>query len=393
MQQLPALATLAKSFSICTRWHCSVPGATWPNRLFAHSGTSDNTVDIEPGLYENGTIFDRLNEVSEGWHIYHDPSSLPQVAVFSRLTDPDNVKNWYALSDFARHVENEKLPAYSFIEPRHDGPVSNSQHPGNNDYRRLPDKDGLTDFQRGERLIAWIYETLRNKPQVFNKTIFIITYDEHGGFYDHVPPPTNAVAPTPIDMPQRKSDWPLFVGWFIEQPTSHFKFTVLGPRVPAVVVSPLIKPQVDRTIYDHSAIPATVRKLFAPTTKPLSEREAKSPTLEHLWNERTVRGDLPDLSTIAQGIPGAGPPQVSLLEVTIQRRDDEFARQLSDLAARVAPKVTRKSRVSFRQGGRPEGESPSGGAASLGVGSDLDASSPESIAAALLARAREARGE
>ena len=142
-EKLRALAALASSFAVCTRWHCSVPGATWPNRLFAHAGTSDNTVDIEAGLYDNDSIFDRLNEAGQSWHIYRDRDSLAQVAAFSRLTDTTNIRNWYTLDDFETHVRNGWLPAYSFIEPCHDGIRSNSQHPGNNDFDRPPDAEGL----------------------------------------------------------------------------------------------------------------------------------------------------------------------------------------------------------------------------------------------------------
>lgn len=373
MEQLPALAALAQSFAICTRWHCSVPGATWPNRLFAHAGTSDDTVDIEVGLYDNDTIFDRLNEASQRWHIYQHPEGLAQVSVFSKLTDDDNLKNWYPISELSEHVEGGQLPAYSFIEPCHEGPTSNSQHPGNNDFDAPADSLHFSDFERGERLIVSVYETLRKKREVFDRTVLIITYDEHGGFYDHASPPTNAVAPVPINVPKRTSTWPQILGWFVEQPSSRFKFNVLGPRVPAVVISPLIQHQVDSTLYDHSAIPATVRKLFAPNTAKLSEREDRSNKLEHLWSAGVVRDDVPDLSTIY-------PPRAALLEravekAPVRRRDDEFAQQMREVERKLRPKLVRKSPLLLERSGVP----------------GANGGSPESVSQALMERAKEAR--
>ena len=195
---------------------------------------------------------------------------------------------------------------------------------------------GLTDFERGERLVVRIYEALRNRRDLFDKTVLIITYDEHGGFYDHVSPPSKAVAPTPMRQPRRRSVWPMIVGWFVEQPTSRFKFNVLGPRVPTVVVSPLVARSVDATVYDHSAIAATVRRVFAPNTRELSRREAKSATLEHLWGSGVVRDDLPDCSAIYPPRVAAA-PTVSAPEP--QQRDDEFADQMRSLAGFLGPKL------------------------------------------------------
>lgn len=335
MEQLPALATLAKSFALCTRWHCSVPGATWPNRNFAHAGTSDGTVDIEIGFYTNPTIFHRLSEAGKSWRIYRDPGSLAQVMAFEWLTDDERIGNWRSLDDFADDVANDRLPAYAFIEPCHDGPLSNSQHPGNNDDNSKPTGPGLWDFQRGENLLIDIYEALRARPDVFDKAVLLVTYDEHGGMYDHVPPPTDAVAPEPFGRP-RQSWMPRLIGWFVEQPKSRFRFNALGPRVPTVVVSPRVAQKWDDTCYEHSAIPRTVRKLFAPNTASLSAREAASPTFDHLASLDTPRTDMPDLTSFlrpeAVTKARAAPPPPP--------RQDEFTRQMAQLRTAVYDKLT-----------------------------------------------------
>jgi len=334
MEQLPALATLADTFALCTRWHCSVPGATWPNRNFAHAGTSDGTVDIEVGFYTNPTIFHRLTEAGRSWRIYRDPGSLAQVMAFEWLSDDERIGNWRSLDDFEDDVANDRLPEYSFIEPCHDGPLSNSQHPGNNDDNSRPEDQGLWDFQRGENLLIGIYEALRAKPEVFDKAVLLVTYDEHGGLYDHVPPPTNAVAPEPFGR-AHQSWMPRLVGWFVEQPTSRFRFNVLGPRVPTVVVSPRVPRQWDNTCYDHTAIPRTVRKLFAAGTGSLSAREEASPTFEHLVSLDIARSDMPDLTpflrpeAVTRAV--AAPPSPP--------RQDEFSRQMAQLRTAVHDKL------------------------------------------------------
>ena len=142
---VPALAALAKEFAVCSRWYCSVPGETWPNRNFMHAATSDGETDINARFYTNKTIFEVLEENGRDWHIYYDDT--PQVWAFVNLwDDPDRHGNWYEFPTFADHVRAGSLPAYSFIEPNHRPPVhtlkhdpvvgsadvSDNQHPGNN---------------------------------------------------------------------------------------------------------------------------------------------------------------------------------------------------------------------------------------------------------------------
>lgn len=335
MDDVPALATLATSFALCTHWHCSVPGATWPNRNFMHAGTSDGTVDIEVGFYENPTIFERL-EGRQSWAIYRDRASLAQVMAFEWLLDDDRLGNWRLLEDFAHDVSNDDLPAYSFIEPCHDGPTSNSQHPGNNDYHRPPIK-GLRDFERGENLLIQVYEALRANEDLFARTVLVVTYDEHGGFYDHVVPPTDAIAPEPLTAPPT-SLLPKLIGWFVEQPDSKFEFKILGPRVPTVIVSPRVPPAPDPTEYDHSAIPRTIRKLYAPNTPPLSAREDASCTFDHLFALDKPRTDLPDLSKYTRREAVFGPLAD---QPPPAPRDDEFGRQVRKLGREVFAKLSR----------------------------------------------------
>lgn len=331
---VPVLSKLALEFGVCTRWFCSVPGETWPNRNFMHAATSDGETNIDPRFYDNKTIFEQLEEVGKTWHIYYDDT--PQVWAFHELWDSEKRRaNWFANKYFAGHVRDGKLPAYSFIEPNHRPPfhlvdrdptidrgdASNNQHPGNNlvsnDAYDAYHTDEPVDFVRGEALLASIYEALRANPAVFEKTLLLITYDEHGGCYDHVPPPTNVAAPG-----THASTWHIF-DWIFHRTSKRFDFKMLGPRVPSIVISPFIeKHTVSTEVFDHSSIPATVRSLFAPNLPPLTQRDGAANTFDSLVTRTQARTDLPDLSPYTDPLNNIGTDDVDLN--TLEQRDTTF---------------------------------------------------------------------
>jgi phospholipase C len=311
---VPVLSRLALEFAVCTRWFCSLPGETWPNRNFLHAATSDGEVDIDVRSYTNPTIFELLEEKGESdhgktWHIYHDDT--PQVWAFPHLWEtPERHANWFRTCEFTHHVEAGMLPAYSFIEPNHRPPlhtldhapvigapdVSNSEHPENNlvalDSYESFDSSSDTDFTRGEALIADIYEVLRKNPDVFSRSILLITYDEHGGLYDHVPP---IRVPSPGDTQRSWTTRLQHALW--HRKAEAFDFTMLGPRVPAVVVSPFVPARkVDDRVRDHASVPATLRALFAPHAEPLTARDGWAAPFHDLLTLMEPRQDLPDLS-------------------------------------------------------------------------------------------------
>jgi phospholipase C len=260
--KLPALTTLAREFCVCDHWFSSVPGPTWLNRFFVHAATSDGMiVDTIEHKYRMKTIFDALEKKGLSWNIYY--GDIPQSLVLEH--------HWHSLERFKRFekfyedVEKGELPTYSFIEPRfmnfHEW-KANDQHPPH-------------DVKLGEYLIAEIYDTLRNSP-LWEKSLLVILYDEHGGFYDHVPPPG------PVPSPDgKKSKHP------------PFDFTHLGVRVPAILVSPYIeKGQIDSTVYEHSSLPATLRTLFS-LPEALTARDKAANTFEKNLSRSTPRTDAP----------------------------------------------------------------------------------------------------
>src|SRR5215469_18227195 len=167
-ENVPVLARLATEFGVCSRWFCSVPGETWPNRNFAHAATSDGQTQIEIRPYTNRTIFELLEDHEVDWRIYYDDT--PQVWAFPALWDtPERHAKWFPLDTFSAHVAAGDLAPYTFIEPNHHPPLhtldhepvvgapdlSNSQHPENNLVSNAAydtfTLTGESDFTRGER--------------------------------------------------------------------------------------------------------------------------------------------------------------------------------------------------------------------------------------------------
>jgi phospholipase C len=181
---LPVIDTLAENFIICDRWYSSLPGPTWPNRFFVHSGTCKGHIKMPQGLYihnehcyDQNTIYDELDKKGISWSIYHH--GMPHTLLFTHLwVRPEKFHRISCFFDDARGPEG-KFPQYVFIEPSYGGIDENDQHPP-------------TDIRKGEYLIAQIYNALRSNEALWNSSLFILLYDEHGGFYDHVYPPKAA---------------------------------------------------------------------------------------------------------------------------------------------------------------------------------------------------------
>ncbi len=228
---LPALHRLARGFTICDHWHASLPGPTWPNRFFALTGTTNGRVDMPgdgthsadlPGYFEQtqDTIFDRLNERAIDWKVYfHD---IPQTTVLTHQRQPHNVARYFYIDQFYDDARGsaEAFPQFALIEPNYLGFGLNDGHPPH-------------DIMRAEKLIADVYNAIRANETLWQSTLLIVAYDEHGGFYDQVAPP---IAAPPDD------------------PAQEYPFNRLGVRVPAILVSPWVEARVDATQYDHTSV-------------------------------------------------------------------------------------------------------------------------------------------
>ncbi|KAG0474835.1 hypothetical protein HPP92_014521 [Vanilla planifolia] len=306
---VPVYRELVAEFAVCDRWFASIPASTQPNRLFVHSATShgltsNDTAKLVEGLPQK-TIFDSLDEAGLSFGIYYQypPSTLfyrnlRQLKYFGRFHQFD--------LSFKQHCKEGKLPNYVVVEQRY---FDLKHLPGNDDHPSH-------DVAEGQKFVKEVYEALRSSPQ-WNELLLVITYDEHGGFFDHVPTPVGVPSPDGIVGPA----------------PFHFPFDRLGVRVPTMIISPWIDkgtvlhrpsgPQLSSE-FEHSSIPATVKKIFN-LKEYLTMRDAWAGTFEIVLSRRTPRTDCP----------------VTLPEVRKMRRTEaaesaklsDFQRELVQLAA------------------------------------------------------------
>jgi phospholipase C len=293
---LPILSGLAKGFAVCDHWYCSAPTETMPNRAFACAGTSQGHMTDATRSFTVPTIFGLMTSHNLPWKIY-GYNAMP----LTRSDFPDTVSaadtHFGVFTDFEADAAAGVLPAYSFLEPDWSS-RGNSQHP-------------IDNVALGEVFIQRVYQALRGGPG-WNQTLLIITYDEHGGCYDHVPPPSGA---TPPDSS---------VGEF------GFDFTRFGVRVPAVLVSPLIAAG---TIYrvpagtmplDHTSVLKTIEVRWG--LPPLTARDSAAPDLGSVLTLTAPRTDDPIAGAVA---PTAAGPNQAAGEVSALLR--LHAQQIADL--------------------------------------------------------------
>eukprot|EP01062_Namystynia_karyoxenos_P030711 TRINITY_DN22891_c0_g1_i1.p1 TRINITY_DN22891_c0_g1~~TRINITY_DN22891_c0_g1_i1.p1 ORF type:complete len:501 (+),score=103.78 TRINITY_DN22891_c0_g1_i1:105-1607(+) len=293
-ERLPVTMTLAEEFAVFDRWYSAHAGPSTPNHLFTLTGTSAGTTETGTGynckghssLFPQKTIFESLAEGNQTWKmIYNDSRGEMQL---SFLNTAEAAKNTHNMDEFFYDAAHGTLPAFTFITPRQGinktlgnlgGP--NSDHPS------------CCDIALGERLRKDIYEALRAGPG-WNSTAFIMTWDDGGGFFDHVHPPR---APPPDNYTSCPD---------------KFKFDRLGSRLPVVVVSPWISkgtvvhepegPEPDSQ-YDSTSIIATVKNIFGLPSF-LTRRDAWAGSFDKLFEQRQQpRTDAP------LHLPSAPPPK------------------------------------------------------------------------------------
>lgn len=227
--QLPALHELARNFTVCDHWFCSVPGPTWTNRFFVHSATSQGYVEMprfpwyqQLHPYDQETIYERLTAADRDWRIYWDDFAL--TLLLGRLRNLDTIR--HHLRSYGRFLDDVEdpasFPSYVFIEPNYLWPGQNDDHPP-------------CAAIHGERLVAEVYNAIRGQEDLWRKTLLVVLFDEHGGFYDHVEPPR---ATPPGD----------------NGPHAEYGFDRLGVRIPALLVSPWVEAGVYCETLDHTSL-------------------------------------------------------------------------------------------------------------------------------------------
>jgi hypothetical protein len=280
--QLPVLSTLAKNFVLCDRWFADVPGPTMPNRAFVHAATSQGytyNAGWKPE-FTCKTLYDRINaDPSKSWRsYYHDQDDILELYPNMKKDETNHV---LFEGNFVSDVAGDKLATYSFITPAFLGAP---QHPTNSMH-------APADVRPAEKLVADVYDALRAQPDVWKKTLLIVVFDEHGGYYDHVPPPAT-VSPDGI---AGRTDQSFLV---------PFDFKRLGLRVPCILISPWFKPGVDSTVYSHSTIPGSVIDALKLPGGFLTQRDAKAAKLTARYlvddGSHTWRTNTPDVAAPVQ---------------------------------------------------------------------------------------------
>ncbi|PON49389.1 Phosphoesterase [Trema orientale] len=278
---VPVYAELVNEFAVFDRWFASVPASTLPNRLYVHSATSHGaTINEWKKNFIHGfpqtTIFDSLDENALTFGIYYQ--SVPVTLFYKSLRKLKHSVKFHSYDlKFKLHAMLGKLPNYVVVEQRY---FDVEHFPANDDHPSH-------DVSIGQKFVKEVYETLRRSPH-WNEMALLITYDEHGGFYDHVPTPVSGV-PSPD-------------GIFGSDPFS-FRFDRLGVRVPTILVSPWIDKgtvihepvgPTPHSQFEHSSIPATVKKLFNMKSNFLTKRDKWAGTFENYFYLRdTPRDDCP----------------------------------------------------------------------------------------------------
>lgn len=266
--RLPNLQTLAQQYAVCDRWFASVPGPTLPNRAFSMGATSLGRVDMNPNYLALKTIFELLDANGVSSKIYYTDWTLGLAVEFLAKRSK---KFLFFFDDFLNDCKKNKLPAFSFVEPRY----NDLSTPG--DFFGASDQHPDHNMRLGERVINAVYEAITSNKQTWESTLLVITYDEHGGLYDHVSPPATVnPGDKPIDA-------------------NLFDFKRLGVRVPAVLVSPFIEKGkiIHDKDFDHTSIIATARKLFIPDWEKsaLTERDRQANTFEDCLTLSSARTD------------------------------------------------------------------------------------------------------
>ncbi|KAK8943252.1 hypothetical protein KSP39_PZI008977 [Platanthera zijinensis] len=304
---------LVSEFAVFDRWFAAVPASTQPNRLYVHSGTSHGATSNDAGLLALGfpqrTIFDNIDAAGLSFGIYYQ--NIPAVLFYRNLRSLKYATKFHAYdTDFKAHASSGKLPNYAVIEQRY---MDSKLRPATDDHPSH-------DVYQGQMFIKEIYEALRSSPQ-WNETLLIITYDEHGGFYDHVPTPVMGV-PSPDGIVGPKP--------------FNFNFDRLGVRVPTIMVSPWIEKgtvvhgpsgsPTPTSEYEHSSIPATMKKIFDLPSPYLTRRDAWAGTFEGILQTRKEpRTDCPTQLPI--------PVKIRNTEANEDAQLSEFQQELAQLAS------------------------------------------------------------
>jgi phospholipase C len=268
-EQMPVISALARGFACFDHWFCEVPSQTYCNRSFFHAATSSgmllnaSTIGSFPVDNNAETIFERLESKGLTWRVYVDPN---QIVSATGLIHASRLAKYFPTHfrghlDFYEDARNGELPTYSFIEPCLIPPHSDMHPPGAGRLRHLLHIPRPSALRRGEDLLAKVYNSIKNsrseKGSNWKNTLLLVTFDEHGGTFDHVAPPS-APPPDPAG------------------PTGEmgFKFDRSGVRIPTIAISAWVGPRtVVNSEFRSTSLIRTLRERWS-LGAPLTQRDA-----------------------------------------------------------------------------------------------------------------------
>ncbi|MFO0748939.1 MAG: alkaline phosphatase family protein [Myxococcota bacterium] len=255
--EVPALYGLADAYTLCDHWHCGLLGPTWPNRFYSHAATSDGlTANLAP--LSSPTIYSRVMAAGLGYGVYH------RSPIYFALTLLDPASGSYPSNDMDQFFVDAAagtLLNVTVIEP---------------DYG-LDDDHPPHDVRLGQAFIQSIYQALRQSPQ-WDRCLMLVFYDEHGGFFDHVPPPVPAA--------ELRSD-----------------FQRMGFRVPGLVIGPLARRgHVFHDVVEHSSVPGLIARVFQ---------------LDHVNERARLAGDFAGALDLELTLDAKRPPPPELPPLTL----------------------------------------------------------------------------
>jgi phospholipase C len=362
LPDLPVIGALAEQYTTLDRYFCAFAGETFPNRFYQHAGQTDRDHNSElPSVLP--TIWDQLSPIPNtdgiptGGYYYRDSPFLalwasPAIepgavfryqAFFHPFSDADaSTAALSAGTSFVTSCQNGTLPNVCYIDPAFDSEgdgTSGDDHP-------------LGDIRLGERFIADAYHALADNGYL-DSTVFIVTFDEWGGFYDHVPPPQVIDDTNPADVNHAGDSTTPTDGQLIPD------YSQLGFRVPGIVVSNLVRPHqvVHAGPFEHCSSLALIESTFGLT--PLTARDQHARNLGEILLPRPVppRFAVPPsaIPTSADVIgPAISPPSESLLQVLEGTAEfDPAAICGADSVQSVSPEPVNRHRHRQAFGGIP----------------------------------------
>ena len=255
-QHLPVLYALADAGVVCNHWYSSVLGPTWPNRYYLHGGTAHGRKRNLPPIAGFRSVFEDLDDAGiSHTNYFHDVAWAS--GGYYKLSGLDGIEKFFD------HARDGTLPSYCLIDPKFIGPGANDDHPSH-------------DVRLGQALIGSVVAALAQSPQ-WERCLFALTYDEHGGFFDHIAPPVT------VD----------------ERP----EFGQLGIRVPAVVVGPTVRRGCATSeVLEHTSVVSTLTRRF--DLEPLNERVAAAGDLSACIDPARIGDPLP-------------PPEIPTLDISL----------------------------------------------------------------------------